>query len=156
MMTAAQSQALATFVTRIRDDWDHPGILAAIHKAQNLAGPAAIGRALCALAENPDVHTPALLAEKGRHWTQDGQQIGPNVSNDMTCPEHTEHIHPCPKCKAEKPPLSDRAMAELRAVAAEAKTRAPKPRFVTSKADARTREQAREDARRRADAEVGR
>lgn len=67
-MTQAQAQALAAFVWRIRDDWDQPGILAAIRKAGTLGTPAEIGTALCRLAGNRELRTPALLSEPGPHW----------------------------------------------------------------------------------------
>lgn len=117
MMTSAQSQALAAFVARIRTDWDQPGILAAITKASNLASPAAIGRALCALAENRELRTPALLASPGKHWQQDGEPVGPNGSNNVRCPEHTLSFHPCPQCAAKRtpPPLEDPEYAAMKA-----------------------------------------
>lgn len=67
-ITKAQAQALATFVSRIRDDWDHPGIVAAIEKAATLGTPAEIGTALCRLAANEEHRTPAFLPEPGQHW----------------------------------------------------------------------------------------
>jgi hypothetical protein len=101
-ITQTQAQALATFAARIRDDWDQPGILAAIQKAQSLGSPAQIGRALMALAENRELRTPALLASPGKHWVQDGEPVGPNVSHNVRCPEHPINFHPCPQCAAKK------------------------------------------------------
>lgn len=103
-MTISQTQAtaLATFVAKVRDDWDQPGILAAIQKAQSLGNPLQIGRALIALAENRELRTPALLASPGKHWVQDGAPTGPNVSNNVRCPEHPLSVHPCPQCEAKR------------------------------------------------------
>lgn len=68
MITEAQTQALAAFVARIRADWDQPGIVAAIRKASTLGNPAEIGTALCRLAGNRELRTPAMLADPGTHW----------------------------------------------------------------------------------------
>lgn len=103
-ISQTQAQALATFIARIRDDWDHPGIVAAISKASALGSPAQLGRALCALAENPDLRSPGLLSQPGRHWTQDGVQTGPNVSHNIPCPVHPINNMPCPLCAAKKCP----------------------------------------------------
>lgn len=67
-ISTAQAQALGAFISRIRDDWDHPGIVAAITKAAPLGNPAEIGTALCRLAANHELRTPALLSEPGPHW----------------------------------------------------------------------------------------
>ena len=67
-ITKAQSQALAAFISRVRDDWDHAGIVAAIERAATLGTPAEIGTALCRLAGNHELRTPALLASPGTHW----------------------------------------------------------------------------------------
>lgn len=84
-ISQAQAQALATFVSRIRTDWDHPGIVAAIQRAAAIASPADIGVALCRLAANPDLRTPAILPDPGTHWqgTLTGSRPAP-----VMCPDH--------------------------------------------------------------------
>lgn len=108
-ITTAQTQALATFVSRLRDDWDHPGIVAAITKAAPIATPADIGTALCRLAGNLELRTPATLASPGPHWrdTETGKRSLPDL-----CPEHrAQKAGACPECIARAVP-ADRA-AEL-------------------------------------------
>lgn len=98
MISNAQSQALAALVSRLRDDWDHPGILAAITKARDVGPPAAIAAALCRLAENRDMRTPALLAEPGTHWG--GTTVATRKPPTM-CPDHpTSRALDCRQCAA--------------------------------------------------------
>lgn len=132
-----QATALATFVAKVRDDWDHPGILAAIQKAQSLGNPTQIGRALIALAENRELRTPALLASPGKHWVQDNEAVGPNVTNNVRCPEHPINFHPCPLCAAKKcpPPLDD---PEYVAMKEALKARTPVPTVQKRLADFQT------------------
>ena len=102
-ITHAQAQALATFVSRIRDDWDHPGIVAAITKARELGNAAEIGTALCRLAANAELKTPAMLADPGSHWrdTTVASRLAP-----VMCPDHKAHLaRDCRECRA----LSDAA-----------------------------------------------
>src|SRR5690349_17586979 len=110
MMTEVQAQALATFVARIRPDWDHPGIMAALGKAANLGTPAQVARALVNLAENHDLRTPAILAQPGSHWSApNGERIQIRGTNDVHCHEHPSSVHPCPHCAAKStpPPVND-------------------------------------------------
>ena len=103
MMTEVQAQALATFVARIRPDWDHPGIMAALGKAANLGSPVQVARALVNLAENPDLRTPAILAQPGSHWSApNGERVQIRGANDVHCPEHPSSVHPCPQCAAKR------------------------------------------------------
>jgi hypothetical protein len=88
-----QATALAAFVGRIRPDWDHPGIVAAIGKARSLGSAAAVGAALCRLAENLELRTPAMLAEPGNHWG--GTSVASRQAPSM-CPDHpTEKAGAC-------------------------------------------------------------
>ena len=97
-ITTSQAQALAAFVSRVRDDWDHPGIVAAIQKAAPLGSPAAIGAALCRLAENRELRTPAMLADPGTHWS--GTTVA-KVAPPVMCPEHpAEKASACKECIA--------------------------------------------------------
>jgi hypothetical protein len=98
-ITHVEAQALAAFITRIRPDWDHPGIFAAIGKTRDLGSAAAIGAALCRLAENRDLRTPALLAEPGPHW---GGTTTATRQPPQRCPEHpTERAWNCRPCEAQ-------------------------------------------------------
>lgn len=102
-ITRPQAESLATFVNRIRADWDHPGIVAAIGKASALGGPLDIAHALLTLAENRELTSPGMLPQQGKHWKRaDGTQTGPNVSHNVRCPEHPISFHPCPQCAAKK------------------------------------------------------
>jgi len=97
-ITTAQAQALAAFVARVRDDWDHPGIVAAIQKAAPLGSPAAIGAALCRLAENRELRTPAMLADPGTHWS--GTTVA-KVAPPVMCVDHpSQPARACPECIA--------------------------------------------------------
>jgi hypothetical protein len=88
-----QATALAAFVGRIRPDWDHPGIVAAIGKARGLGSAAAVGAALCRLAENLELRTPAMLPDPGNHWG--GTTVASRQAPSM-CPDHpTEKAGPC-------------------------------------------------------------
>jgi hypothetical protein len=91
-----EAEALATFVTRLRPDWDHPGIVAAIVKAIDKGGPFDIAHALVTLAEDDQLRSPGLLASDGRHWLRrDGKPTGPRLSNNVPCPDHPEQDMPC-------------------------------------------------------------
>lgn len=97
-ITNAQTQALATFVSRIRDDWDHPGIVAAITKAAPLGNAADIGTALCRLAANTELRSPALLAEPGSHWRD---TTVASLTPPVMCNDHpTQLARECPDCRA--------------------------------------------------------
>lgn len=103
MMTQAQIQALATFISRVREDWDHPGIVAAISKASGLGSPFDVARALVNLAENRDLTSPGMLSQPGRHWVKaSNEPTGPNLSNNVRCPEHPINFMPCPLCEAKR------------------------------------------------------
>ena len=141
-ITKADAQALATFVARCRDDWDHPGIVAAIGKASHLGSPAAIGAALCRLAENRELRTPASLASPGTHWA--GTTVA-KVAPPVMCaePDHSDELaRECRKCRALA--VTDKAELKRKAdlVRAEMKRRArPKtrPEPTHDLADARAR-----------------
>jgi hypothetical protein len=99
MISRTQAEALATFITRIRPDWDHPGILAAIGKAQHLGSPAAIGSALCRLADNRELRTPATLPDPGAHWA--GTPVAA-IRPPTMCGDHPRRrALNCPDCAAE-------------------------------------------------------
>lgn len=115
-MDRPQAEALATFITRVRPDWRHAGIVAAIEKVKHEA-PTDVARALVNLAEDMTLKTPALLAGPGGHWRKpDGTMPMRRGDNDIPCPEHPGHVQPCEPCKAgTRPPTPDELVA-LRAV----------------------------------------
>lgn len=118
-ITRPQAEALATFVARIRDDWDHPGIVAAIGNARELGTAADVAVALCRLAGNRELRTPATLHQPGSHWrdTAVAARLAP-----VNCPDHPAHLtRDCPECAA----LSDRADHAKGAAAARAAIKPP-------------------------------
>lgn len=131
-VTQAEAQSLAAFIVRIRDDWDHPGVVAAIRKASALGSAADIGVALCRLAGNRELRTPATLADPGPHWrdTTVGKRDLPAM-----CPEHpAEKAGHCRECvsRAVQPTGAVRAAladakAAVRANRPTAPRRAPEP-----------------------------
>lgn len=92
-ITKVEAQALAAFIGRIRPDWNQPGIVAAIEKAGPLGPAAAVGAALCKLAENYELRTPAMLDQPGPHWA--GTTVATRTPPTM-CPDHPEwRAHRC-------------------------------------------------------------
>ena len=146
-ITTTEAQALATFISRIRDDWNHPGIVAAIEKAAPLGTPADIGTALCRLAANTELRTPALLAEDGPHWrdTTVASRIWP-----VMCTRHPEVR--ASRCDYDGPCAADvttRGADAVRAALAEA----PRPARPAI-AERPTPERDLDETRRRADQEA--
>ena len=125
-ITRVEAQALAAFVTRIRDDWDQPGIVAAIEKAAPLGAPAAIGAALCRLAENRDLRTPAMLAEPGTHWA--GTTVA-KLAPPVMCVDHPDQpARECRECRALAVPAAECATWQRPAPSRRARTaRRPDP-----------------------------
>jgi hypothetical protein len=100
MMTRAQGVAIATAVQQVRPEWDHPGILAALHAASAHGTPAEVAAAAFRLAGNLAARTPGMLSQPGAHWSVPTQG-GPTVSVVVTrCGEHPEHpAARCPLCE---------------------------------------------------------
>jgi len=145
-MTRVQAEALAAYISRVRTDWRPAGIVAALEKAAPTCDVWDVTNAICALARDESVKTPGLLPGPGPHWRKwDGSLPARRGDFDMACVDHPAEVHPCPRCRDEKPRLTAEAIAELRAVVAARRT--PTPKFVTPKAapdaDAR-REQLRQ------------
>ena len=112
-ISKVEAQALAAFIGRVRPDWQHPGIMAAIEKAAPLGSAAAIGAALCRLAENYELRTPAILEQPGTHWS--GTTVASRQPPSM-CPDHpSERASTCALCAADAvpPPTGWRADVEL-------------------------------------------
>jgi hypothetical protein len=128
-LTQATAVAIATAVSQVRPDWDHPGILAALRIEADRGTPDVdVFVAIANLARNREARTPGLLNKPGRHWsTQDGPTVR-RGDLDVACPDHPEHSHPCPTCKAERETsaaLASTGAASVRAALADA------PRYAT-------------------------
>ena len=101
-MSQSQSQALVALIGQLRKDWDLAGIRAAVKKAAAIGAPADIAIAACRCAANPDMRTPALIAEPGPHWQ--GTTAGTKQAPVM-CANHPSHpAGNCGKCRAESVP----------------------------------------------------
>lgn len=90
---------LAALVHRFRrltvpgsNDWDLPGIRAAIEKCD--APPCEVAAAAFSLAARPDMKTPALLPQAGSWWNKGDGMTGPRVRMTQPCPEHPDHDMP--------------------------------------------------------------
>ncbi|MDR6861949.1 hypothetical protein [Phycicoccus sp. 3266] len=121
-LTRVQTEALATLVTRLRPDWRHAGVVAAIEKAAATADAFDVARALINLAAEPSVQTPGLLPGKGPHWRRpDGELPDRRGDHNVYCHRHPLSVLPnCPQCIAEdqpcRPPadLMEQMLADVR------------------------------------------
>ena len=101
----AQAEALAAFIIRVRTDWSHGGVMAAIGKVTD-ADPLDIARALVNLATDPTALTPALLEKPGPWWRNpESRNVAP-PRNSMRCHEHPDQEMPCATCRAELVPAT--------------------------------------------------
>ncbi len=100
ILTRPQAEALATFVVRVREDWSHGGVMAALEKS-NIVDALDTARALINLAATPTAKTPALLAKPGPWWRNPtGENVAPE-RHTMQCHEHPAEPVPCRECRAE-------------------------------------------------------
>ena len=99
-ITRVQAEALATLATKLRPDWRHPGVLAAISKCDPATDPFDLARALINLAADPSVQTPGLLHGPGPHWLKpDGTKPARRDDHAVRCPSHPHQIEPCLTCR---------------------------------------------------------
>ena len=126
-LTRPQAEALAAFVARVRNDWSHGGIVAAIETA-NTGDALDTARALVNLAADPSVRTPALLAKPGPWWRNPaGENVG-HGSNNMRCHVHGDQEIPCSTCRAEYVPASpDTVQAAMATIRADLAAHQPRP-----------------------------
>jgi len=114
--------------------WDAPGIAAALRDVGGTPGAAFAAAALA--AEDASLVKPSAAGFRN-HWPQNTGVTAPRISYDVPCPDHPEHVHPCPMHERTPPPAD--VIAEAKA--AIKGNPAPTPRFVTPKpapdADAR-------------------
>ena len=96
MLTAAQGQALTALLGTIRKDWGLPGITAALKKASPLGSAAEVAGAACRCAANPDMRTPALIADPGPHWH--GLAAGSRLAPVMCVTHPEQKAGGCPEC----------------------------------------------------------
>ena len=121
ILTRTQAEALATFIVRVREDWSHSGVMAALEKS-NIVDALDTARAVVNLAADPTAKTPALLAKPGPWWRN---PTGENVSPErytMRCHEHPAETVPCRECTARA--LADPPRPKTIAAAKEAARRA--------------------------------
>ena len=120
ILTRTQAEALATFIVRVREDWSHSGVMAALEKS-NIVDALDTARAVVNLAADPTAKTPALLAKPGPWWRN---PAGENVSPErytMRCHDHPAEAVPCPACRAAyeaNPPRRETIAAALQAARA--------------------------------------
>lgn len=120
-ITEVQAQALATFVTRIRPEWRHVGVMAAIERARDTADVHDLACALIRLAEDQTVLTPGLLPSPGPHWLKpDGAKAPRRGDHTMRCPEHGDRL-PCQPCNTDIRPPTPEELAAMREAAEQAK-----------------------------------
>ena len=108
MMTRNEATAIATIAVGIRPDWDHAGVLTALHKVRDRV-LAEVARAAIAAALDHRNRTPAVIALKGPHWdtgtstgaaTTDADWRHPRP-NDW-CPTHPgQRAGSCGGCRAD-------------------------------------------------------
>jgi hypothetical protein len=109
-LTRTQAEALATFIVRMRDDWSHGGVMAAIERA-NIVDGLDTARALVNLAADKTATTPALLVKPGPWWRDPtGENMAP-PRNSMRCHDHPDQVMPCATCRAELVPATPEQIA---------------------------------------------
>ena len=119
-ISKVQAEALATFVCKVRTDWRHAGVMAAIQKCES-EWPLDIARALINLAADASVQTPGLLHGPGPHWLRpDGSKVARRGDHDIPCPDHPGLVQPCGLCREGKIPPPPDVLATIRQTLAEA------------------------------------
>lgn len=110
ILTRTQAEALATFIVRVREDWSHSGVMAALEKS-NIVDALDTARAVVNLAADPTAKTPALLAKPGPWWRNpESRNVAP-PRNSMRCHEHPDQEMPCATCRAELVPATPEQIA---------------------------------------------
>jgi len=101
-LSQSQGQALTALLHTIRRDWGLAGITAALKKASLLGSAAEVAVAACRCAANPDMRTPALIADPGPHWQ--GLAAGSRLAPQMCATHPEQKAGGCPDCWAERKP----------------------------------------------------
>jgi len=105
MLTAAQGQALVALLGQLRKDWGLAGITAALKKASLLGSAAEVAVAACRCAANPDMRTPALIADPGPHWQ--GLAAGSRLAPVMCVTHPEQKAGSCAECVKAAVPRAD-------------------------------------------------
>jgi len=101
-LSQSQGQALTALLHTIRRDWGLAGITAALKKASPLGSAAEVAVAACRCAANPDMRTPALIADPGPHWQ--GLAAGSRLAPQMCVTHPEQKAGSCAECfKAARP-----------------------------------------------------
>jgi len=101
-LSRSQGEALTALLHQLRRDWGLPGIAATLRKTATLGTAADITVAAVRCAANPQMRTPALIAEPGPHWqgTDTGQRMAP-----IMCVDHPQNpARNCLECVAQSVP----------------------------------------------------
>ena len=115
-LTQTQGKRLCELAHLFRPSWDIPGIEAAVKSVAERAAGVDVARALLAICGDPNVKTPGMLSQPGRHWPIDDQGTSAlPPSHDVPCPTHPGEVHPCPQCRKDVVPCPPDLMDELRA-----------------------------------------
>ena len=101
-LSQSQGQALTALLHTIRRDWGLAGITAALKKASLLGSAAEVAVAACRCAANPDMRTPALIADPGPHWQ--GLAAGSRLAPQMCVTHPEQKAGSCAECWAARKP----------------------------------------------------
>ena len=104
-LSQSQGQALTALLHTIRRDWGLAGITAALKKASLLGSAAEVAVAACRCAANPDMRTPALIADPGPHWQ--GLAAGSRLAPVMCVTHPEQKAGSCPACVKAAVPRGD-------------------------------------------------
>ena len=104
-LSQSQGQALTALLHTIRRDWGLAGITAALKKASPLGSAAEVAVAACRCAANPDMRTPALIADPGPHWL--GLAAGSRLAPVMCVAHPARKAGGCPECFKAAVPRAD-------------------------------------------------
>jgi len=104
-LSQSQGEALTTLLGTIRHDWNAAGIRAALKKASPLGSAAEVAVAACRCAANPDMRTPALIADPGPHWQ--GLAAGSRLAPQMCVTHPEQKAGSCLECVKAAVPRAD-------------------------------------------------
>lgn len=105
-VTRDQAEQIATLAAAMRPhgarQWDHPGIVHAIHRVQHLA-LADVAMAAIRAAADRNLHTPAPIADtRSSAWRE--RLTDPAPTKATYCPAHNVQLKAgiCPSCRADQ------------------------------------------------------
>jgi hypothetical protein len=104
-LNISQGQALVALLGTLRKDWGLAGITAALKKASPLGSAAEVAVAACRCAANPDMRTPALIADPGPHWQ--GLAAGSRLAPVMCVTHPEQKAGSCAECFKAAVPRAD-------------------------------------------------